>query len=230
MIIYLDLLILSTILVNYLFIKTISIIYKEKLSLIRIIISLVLSVVSLLLYLIPYKVYFVIRYFIGIIIGMIAFKDNNKLNKLIKIIIFYFLNMAFVGTLVVFDIHSIIPMLLSVIYIILLYIIQTYQKNIYTKQSIGIYINNTKYNAYLDTGNICCYNNRPVVFINKKYICDIYKELDEIKINTIGSDTYIKIYSGPKLRYNNIEYDVYYAFDDNLVYDVLLNNLMGGNI
>lgn len=230
MIIYLDLLILSTILVNYLFIKTISVIYKEKLSLIRVIISLVLSVVSLLLYLLPYKIYFVIRYFIGIIIGMIVFKDNNKLNKLIKIIIFYLLNMAFIGTLVVFDIHSFIPMILSVIYIILLYIIQTYQKNIYTKQTIGIYINNVKYNAYLDTGNICCYNNRPVVFINKKHICNIYKELDEIKINTIGSDTYIKIYSGPNLIYNNIEYDVYYAFDDNLVYDVLLNNLMGGNI
>ena len=62
MIIYIDLLILSTILVNFVFIKTIALIFKEKLSMIRVSISLILSVLLLLLYFLPYQFYFFIRY------------------------------------------------------------------------------------------------------------------------------------------------------------------------
>ena len=92
MIIYIDLLILSTILVNFVFIKTIALIFKEKLSMIRVSISLILSVLLLLLYFLPYQFYFFIRYFMGIIIGMIAFQKSDIKQKLIKIVIFYLLN------------------------------------------------------------------------------------------------------------------------------------------
>ena len=86
MIIYIDLLILSTILVNFVFIKTIALIFKEKLSIIRVLISLVLSVAMLLLYFLPYQFYFFIRYFMGIIIGMIAFKKSDVKQKSLKLL------------------------------------------------------------------------------------------------------------------------------------------------
>ena len=229
MIIYIDILILSTILVNYVFIKTISLIFNDKLSIIRTIIALFISVISLLLYLLPYKAYFIIRYFVGIIIGMVAFKDLDIKNKIIKIAIFYILNMSFIGTLVVFKITNLIPMVLSLLYIVILYIIQNY-KETFNKLYFNVYINNNKYKGYLDSGNMCSYLSKPVVYINKKYFNNIYDFIGYQEINTIGTIIQIKVYSGPPLIINKKKYIVYYSFDDNLVYDVLLNNLMRGDL
>lgn len=229
MIVYIDLIIFSTILVNYLFIKTITIIYKEKINIIRTIISLIISCISLLLYLLPYRTYFIIRYFIGIIIGIIAFDNNNIKNKIIKIVIFYILNMAFIGTLVVFQIKNIIPMILSVIYIILLYIIQNY-KELYKKEYIyKITINNKIYKGYMDTGNNSTYNNIPIIYMRNTYKTTKFRKIDVISILTISSTNQIDIYEGEELIYKKRKYKVYYSFTDNITFDVLLNNLLGGD-
>lgn len=228
MIIYIDLIIISTIFVNYLFIKTINIIFKEKTSFIRLIVSLLVSVLSLALYLLPYKTYFVIRYFIGIIIGIIAFKNNNPKSKIIKIIIFYILNMSFIGTLVVFKIKNIIPMILSVIYIILLYLIQNYKEVFKNEYIYKVKINKKTYKGYMDTGNTSTYKSIPIIYINKKYQTKEFKKIASTYISTISSNISIDIYEGDYLIYNKKKYNVYYSFTDNITYDLLLNNLMEG--
>lgn len=228
MIIYIDLIIISTIFVNYLFIKTINIMFKEKTSYIRLIVSLLVSVLSLALYLLPYKTYFVIRYFIGIIIGIIAFKNNNPKSKIIKIIIFYILNMSFIGTLVVFKIKNIIPMILSVIYIIFLYLIQNYKEVFKNEYIYKVKINKKTYKGYMDTGNTSTYKNIPIIYINKKYQTNEFKKIASTYISTISSNILIDIYEGDYLIYNKKKYNVYYSFTDNITYDLLLNNLMEG--
>lgn len=228
MIIYIDLIIISTIFVNYLFIKTINIMFKEKTSYIRLIVSLLVSVLSLALYLLPYKTYFVIRYFIGIIIGIIAFKNNNPKSKIIKIIIFYILNMSFIGTLVVFKIKNIIPMILSVIYIILLYLIQNYKEVFKNEYIYKVKINKKTYKGYMDTGNTSTYKSIPIIYINKKYQTKEFKIIASTYISTISSNILIDIYEGDYLIYNKKKYNVYYSFTDNITYDLLLNNLMEG--
>lgn len=229
MIVYVDLIIFSTIIVNYLFIKTIAIIYNEKLNIIRTILALLISCISLLLYLLPYKTYFIIRYFIGILIGVIAFENNNIKNKIIKIVIFYILNMSFIGTLVVFKIKNIIPMILSVIYIIFLYIIQNY-KDLYKKEYIyKVSINNKIYKGYMDTGNNSIYNNIPIIYMKNIYKTNKFKKIDTITILTISSTDLIDIYDGVELIYKKRKYKVYYSFTDNITFDVLLNNLLGGD-
>lgn len=228
MIIYIDLIIISTIFVNYLFIKTINIMFKEKTSYIRLIVSLLVSVLSLALYLLPYKTYFVIRYFIGIIIGIIAFKNNNPKSKIIKIIIFYILNMSFIGTLVVFKIKNIIPMILSVIYIILLYLIQNYKEVFKNEYIYKVKINKKTYKGYMDTGNTSTYKSIPIIYINKKYQTNEFKKIASTYISTISSNILIDIYEGDYLIYNKKKYNVYYSFTDNITYDLLLNNLMEG--
>ena len=228
MIIYIDLIIISTIFVNYLFIKTINIMFKEKTSYIRLIVSLLVSVLSLALYLLPYKTYFVIRYFIGIIIGIIAFKNNNPKSKIIKIIIFYILNMSFIGTLVVFKIKNIIPMILSVIYIILLYLIQNYKEVFKNEYIYKVKINKKTYKGYMDTGNTSTYKSIPIIYINKKYQTKEFKKIASTYISTISSNILIDIYEGDYLIYNKKKYNVYYSFTDNITYDLLLNNLMEG--
>jgi hypothetical protein len=77
MVVYLDLVILSTVLVNTLMIMGIECILNGKLSIIRIILSNVVLVLSLGLYLINIKELIFIRYLIGILIGYISFNKCN---------------------------------------------------------------------------------------------------------------------------------------------------------
>jgi len=184
MIVYVDLIILATLVVNFAFIKTISFFAKEKLKPIRVIIGLLLSVLSLLLYFLPYKVYFAIRYIVGLVIGWIVFTSKDVKIKIIEIVIFYFLTMAFIGTLFIFKVKSIIMMVVSLIYVIILYIIQNYQK-VFTKNIVYIQIGNKRLKALYDSGNLSTYDEKPIVFINQKYLTTDFIKVATTSIQTI---------------------------------------------
>lgn len=230
MIVYLDLVIISTIVVNYAFIKTITLIFKEKIKIIRIVLGLILSVLSLLLFILPSSIYN-LRYFVGIIIGIVSFQYDNIQNFIIKIALFYLLNMAFIGTLVIFNIHSIILMLVALLYVLILFILENYKKyndNIYHQ----IKINNILINAILDTGNETYYQGVPVVFIKNKYFNNKFQLLGSLTINNVTSIDIINIYNGPniKTKDNKKEMKVYYAFTDTIQYDLILHQELGGII
>lgn len=228
MVVYVDLLIISTIVVNYIFIKLITLIFKEKINYIRLIISLILTVLMLLLFFLPYKVFFVIRYFMGIIIGIVAFGDKSIKNKIIKIAIYYMLNMAFIGTLVVFNIQSFMPFVISLIYIVALYIVQLYVVKISDKNIYKVLIDKDILKGYFDSGNNVSYNDIPVVFVNKKYFNDNYTYISTINISTVAGKSSLLLYKGPCIIINNTKYNVMYCFNDELEYDVILNNSMRG--
>lgn len=230
MIVYLDLVIISTIIVNYAFIKTISLIFKEKMNIIRIILGLILSVLSLLLFILPSSIYN-LRYFVGIIIGIVSFKYDNIQNFIIKIALFYLLNMAFIGTLVIFNIHNIILMLIALLYVLILFILENYKKynsNIYHQ----VKINNILINAILDTGNETYYQGVPIVFIKNKYFNNEFKLIGSLAINNVNSIDIINIYDGPLIKTinNEKEMKVYYAFSDTIQYDLILHQELGGII
>lgn len=230
MIVYLDLVIISTIIVNYAFIKTISLIFKEKMNIIKIILGLILSVLSLLLFILPSSIYN-LRYFVGIIIGIVSFKYDNIQNFIIKIALFYLLNMAFIGTLVIFNIHNIILMLIALLYVLILFILENYKKynsNIYHQ----VKINNILINAILDTGNETYYQGVPIVFIKNKYFNNEFKLIGSLAINNVNSIDIINIYDGPLIKTinNEKEMKVYYAFSDTIQYDLILHQELGGII
>ena len=227
MIIYIDLLILSTILVNFVFIKTIALIFKEKLSMIRVSISLILSVLLLLLYFLPYQFYFFIRSFMGIIIGMIAFQKSDIKQKLIKIVIFYLLNMTFIGCLVVFEVKSILPLILTVVYVVVLYLVQNY-KDRFKKENEKL--NKRTLKAYLDTGNLATYQNIPIVFIKKKFLNNEFILEGMTAIKSIFEEKKVPLYKGPTLEVKKKLYQVYYVFVDEIEYDIILNNSIGESI
>ena len=56
-----------------------------------------------------------------------------------------------------------------------------------------------------------------------------FKKIDTITILTISSTDLIDIYDGVELIYKKRKYKVYYSFTDNITFDVLLNNLLGGD-
>ena len=83
MIVYWDLLILSTIIVNYAFIRTIAMLLNDRLKVYRVILALIVSVLMLLLYFLPYKTYYAIRYIMGVLVGLIAFSNKSIKIKII---------------------------------------------------------------------------------------------------------------------------------------------------
>lgn len=225
MIVYLDLLILSTVVVNWAFIKTIAFFFKEKLNLIRLLLALVLSVVLLFLYLLPYRAYFALRYIAGIVIGIVAFHPKNIKVKIIEIVIFYFLTMAFIGTLFVFQVKSVILMLVSLLYVIVLYIIQNYQKIFQKEQhfQMNIQIGTFYIKGYYDTGNTSYYQEIPIVYLDKKYQDSQFQKIDSLIIQTIDGHSQIDIYTGPLLWAKNQSYIVVYAFVDQMAHHAILH-------
>ncbi|MCM1513944.1 MAG: sigma-E processing peptidase SpoIIGA [Anaeroplasma bactoclasticum] len=225
MIVYLDLLILSTIVVNLAFIKTIAFFFKEKISLIRLLLALSLSVGLLFLYLLPYRTYFALRYIAGIFIGIVAFHPKNIKIKIIEIVIFYFLTMAFIGTLFVFQVKSLILMLVSLVYVIVLYIIQNYQKVFQKEQhfQVDIQIGALHMQGYYDTGNTSYYQEMPIIYINKKYQDSQFKKIDCLVIQTIEGNSQMDIYIGPILKTKRQSYLVVYAFVNQMEYQVILH-------
>lgn len=225
MIVYLDLLILSTVVVNWSFIKTIAFFFKEKLNPIRLLLALVLSVGLLFFYLLPYRTYFALRYVAGILIGIVAFQPRNIKVKIIEIAIFYFLTMAFIGTLFVFQVKSVILMLVSLVYVIVLYIIQNYQKIFQKEQNfqIEVQIGTIQINGYYDTGNTSYYHEMPIIYMNKRYQDNQFSQMDSLFIQTIHDNTQIDIYTGPILWTKKQSYIVAYAFVDSITYDAILH-------
>ena len=130
MIIYIDQIIVSDIIVNYFFIKLIKVIFKEKINIFRLITGLLLSVMSISLFFIPAKYIYNLRYFIGIIIGFIVFYNKNIKACIIQIAIYYLINLSFIGTLVIFNINNIILLVLSMLFILVLFIISNYKDKV----------------------------------------------------------------------------------------------------
>ncbi|MBQ2892426.1 MAG: sigma-E processing peptidase SpoIIGA [Bacilli bacterium] len=224
-IVYLDLVILLTLVINFLFIKMVSILLKEKIKLIRLIIALLISVLSIFLFIVPIKYIYNLRYFIGILIGVVAFKE--KKHKLLGISIIYLINLTFIGTLVVFHIQNYWLLIGGALLLIFVYLFEHFYL-IINKHNLtyNVVINNQKYIGFLDTGNKIVYKNQLVVFLNSKYYSSEYIYDGNILIDVISGKTCIDIYAGPNLFIDNIKYEVYYSFSD-IKYDVLLNSYMG---
>lgn len=224
MVVYWDLLIISTIIVNYAFIKTIALILNDKLKAYRVIIALVISVLMLLLYFLPYQTYYAIRYIMGVIVGLVAFSNKSIRIRIIEIILFYLLTMTYIGTLFVFKIKNIVLMIISMLYVICLYLIQNsvnYFKNIYS-----LTLENKKIKGLYDTGNNTNYQNISIVYLSQNLFNEEFTFITEIEIITVSSIGNISIYKGPKLEIGKKSIEVYYAFCqiDSKEYQAILPN------
>ena len=212
MIIYIDLVILSTILVNYSFIKLIYIINNLHYSKIRLFVSTVVSTFSIILFFIPFKYISIIRHLYGIVVGMITS--------------FYILNYLFIGTLVIFKIDKLIYLLIILIFIIILYIFEKLKinKSYIIKTKISDHILTT----LIDTGNKCNYNNIPVAFLKKSFYNEEFIKIGRILTKCINEEILVDIYIGPLIKVNEQDKICYYAFVDISNYDCIISEELGG--
>lgn len=226
-VVYLDLVIISNIVVNYLFIKATNIFLKTKLTFFRTFIALLISTGSLFLFIVPLKYIYNLRYFIGILIGVVAFE--KKENKLYGISILYLLNLGLIGTLVIFKINNLLLVIISTIFLIILYSFEFIRKKIINDKEFeyNVLINGKKYRGFLDTGNLVKYLNTPIVFMNQKYQNEDYVYIGKVEINTINSTSSIDVYQGPSIYINSKEFIVFFSFAM-IKQDIILNYYLEG--
>ena len=215
-VVYLDLVILSTILVNYLFIKATSILIKQKLHPVRLLIGLSISLLSLLLFLVPIKYIYNLRYFIGILIGYVSFKKNKY--KLYGVSIIYLMNLSLIGTLVIFNINSIVLLIVLSVLIIFLEAINIYMTKVIKPNKLeynalyNIQIGNLNLIGFLDTGNNSNYQTIPIIYIPSIYFNDSFTFFKTIEVTLIIGTTTINLYNGPDLIINKHIYKCLYSF------------------
>lgn len=225
MIVYIDQIILSDLIVNYLFIKLIKKIFKEKTNVLRLVIGLFISVLSFSLFFVPFKYIYNLRYFIGIFIGLIVFYKKNIKIWIIETSLYYLANICFVGTLVIFNVNNIIILFLSVLFTIVLIILSNY-KHKFMKENIleyNVKINKLELSGFLDTGNQTYCDFIPVVFINSKYYSSDFHYYKKVSVKTVYHNELIDIYKGPLLTIDKNDYVVYYSFVKSLDKDIILN-------
>jgi len=227
-VVYLDLVIISTILVNYLFIVSIGYLIGERTSFIRICFGLLISVMSLFLYIVPIKYIYNLRYFIGLLIGIVSYKKGK--NKVLGITFMYLINLGFIGSLVVFRITSIILLVVVAGLIVLMHTIIHFTKPVIKPNGLtyNVLIDKVKLSGFLDTGNSSSYKGLPLIYINEVYKTKVFNFIGRCKISVVTGDELIDIYMGPKIFVKNKSYKVYYVFSKNISSDVILNINMEG--
>ncbi len=160
--------------------------------------------------------------------GLCAYNTSKPKKRFLMIISFYIINLCFIGSLAVFKINKIWFLLVTLVYTIILIVLEkVIYKNLKIKNGYLVNINNQDLKALLDTGNNCCYKSKPVVFLDLKYLDNSYKKIGFKIIKTINHQELVEVYSGPKILFDEIEYDVVYSFSKIEDYDIILNSVMG---
>jgi hypothetical protein len=229
-IVYVDLVIGSTLVINYSLLKTIKLIFKEKNNITRMALALIVSVASLGFFFVSNPYLVSLRYLYGILIAAIAFDWHNKKEAIMKTVIFYLMNFAFVGTLEVFNIQNSWLIMIALMYIVFLVVVESFKKIVINPNCLAydVSIRGTCFSlrGFLDTGNQSVFEGTPIVYIDQKYQTDKFRFVGTTVISTINGDVAIRLYEGPEIIINKKTFPVYYAFMGLKEYDVLLNLLL----
>lgn len=227
MVIYWDLVLIINVIVDYAFLKTIAIIFKEEIKWYRALIAILLGSGSLLLFFIPIKYLYNIRYVIGILMGMVAYKCLNPMKRFLMIISFYIINLIFVGSLIIFEVQNTFFLLLMMFLVIILTVMEKILNKKIKNELYCVKIQNRKLKVLLDTGNNSYYLNKPIIFLDNRLLNNEYQIIGKIEIMTISGKQLIEVYQGPNIQINNQIKDVFYSFCKLDNYDAILHSTMG---
>lgn len=201
MTIYLDVLIALNFIVNYCFVKIVYLLFNEKANLFRIFLSSLLAIILLFSFLLNYIIFNFIKIIGGVLIILIAFRYTNKKRFIIMAVLYYLLQFSFIGVLSIFNVKG-CSIFISLILICLLMLIYSKKCNIYNDKTYKVIIKlvteTLEIKGVLDTGNIACYYEKPIVFLDYKYYNNQLKVYNTVKIKTINNEQYINCYKPAK--------------------------------
>ena len=211
-ILYVDIVIILTLIVNYFFFEVIGLLTNMPFKLYRILSALLIAVASLGMFFIPIKYLYNLRYLMGIGIIFVAFPFMNIYHKILEIVLYYFLNFAFIGIISSTNQHNIVMLGVALVMVIILLIIAFQTKKMNISNRCFIQLGKKTCIGFWDSGNTSVDNDVPIVFLDTSLYTSEYQFLKEIELTTIkGIDSY-KIYDGPSLRIGKNKYKVRYCF------------------
>lgn len=235
-IVYMDIILLFDLLINFLFLRFIEKVYSEKVNNFKLL--LISFIGSLLIIPVFFSAFYmkIMKVIGGIILIILLCKTNEKSKIIIKISLFYALNFGLVGILTTFKITKWYYLLCGIIVILILFALENYRK-------YHIFIRDNEYNVIienkekiinikglLDTGNLSSYLGYPIVYLNKKYnfIIEDQKKV-VLEIESVGGvkSVYGYIYKNFLFKIKDKKYyrDVILVLSDISV-DCLLNPML----
>lgn len=176
----------------------------------------------LCLYFFRKQAYIYFPIFIFVYISLLSFFD-------------LFLNdfIVFQCILIVNGLHLTSMMVVVIIFILAIYFYIYYCSCLLKNKDdyVDIFLNDHQYLGFIDNGNKVYYKGYPLMFFNKE-ICESYRVIDNIEIQTATSKEEIEIIEIDQIMINHQSlHHIYAGLIDELEYDCILSpKLMGGII
>lgn len=173
-IIYLDLIVLSNMAINFIFLLFIQKVYQEKRNLFMIFLSSFLGGLLIIYAFYNYIYLKIMKLIGGVILVLLVTRNDHFSKKVIKISLFYTLNLSFIGVITSFRISEWYLLLCAIIVILILITFENYRKyHIFIRTCeynviIKSINNNVKIKGFMDTGNTSVYLGYPIIYISKE--------------------------------------------------------------
>ena len=195
--VYLDIVFLVNFGINFLFSYLVVLLFNEKVKFGRLFMASCVAGVFMVTMLSNIIIYNFFKVFGGLILTILGMGLNRFV---LKCSLFYLLHFSLTGIVASFDINS-FYLLVGIIVVLCLIILENIRRR-------SIIPNHLKYNisvnfmdehlslqGFLDTGNIVCHNNIPIVFISKKYYRKEMKVSEVVVAKTIDGITMINCFT-----------------------------------
>jgi hypothetical protein len=232
MVVYLDLLFLFDFAVNGVLLYVIQIIYREKVSIMRIFLGSLIGGMLIFVFMLDYYVYYFTKAFGGIAVGLMGFKKDRLIPTILKIASFYLVSLASVGLVSSFRISEWYLFLVSLMALIIIVFLENSKKPIIfsnsLKYNISVHFSKKSYHleGYLDTGNFSKNEDLPIVYLSKRYKTDdtVHKIIGIRTVNGISwCDSYKPKSFSIEINHTKVEKEVLIVFSDLSDFDCLLN-------
>lgn len=223
--VYIDLLIIQNLILNYCIIIGTSILLNRITKIKKVFLSSVIGCIPLIFVLINInkKTLLLIIFLFSLLMSIISFKYKDIIYTFRNIIYMHFISIFLAGTIYLINVNFLPKIdnhIINTIILILLAPIITYY---YTKSIIKIKNNYSNYykldiylkdktkltlNSYLDTGNILKdpYKKRPIILVEKNKIKNQETKIILVPYNTIDNHSLLKCFEPEKIYIDKIGY------------------------
>ena len=241
MIIYVDLVFIINILLDFILLMGVSVILTRNVKIKRLLLgSLIGGLSTLLLFInINSLLSFFLKIILGLLMVIVTFNYHSikyTLNNL-----FYLFNLSFItgGVMYLLDNkYNYLVLLLAFIVVLYLYVkmAKRYQVSYTNYYKVKIVINNENYDVigYLDTGNNLIYHNKPVIILDKKIKYDL-EDIIYVPYTSLNNTSVLKCLRTDRIIINNHIFNNYLVGLSNKKINIdgincILHNKMKGMI
>ena len=232
MIVYLDLILITNFVVNFVFLSLVDLLFCEKKKLFKTIFSSIVASLLVGSFILNYHLFLFIKVVGGMIISLLCYSVKDFKKFLLKVLSFYIINFFFIGLISSYKINKDYLLLVFLILTFILFVLQN-NKKIYIIERMNSYNVEIYFSKYkikvlgmFDSGNLSKYHNLPIIFINSKYYNDKLKIDGTTFIETVNGTSILHVFHPQRVVIDEKNYNCYVAFVDIKNTDCLLNLLI----